>query len=390
MDSKVKKYVLPIIMAVYMLGMCIWCMVSPQKHYSESERRALAKRPELTWNAVVSGGYMQSFEAYSLDQFPMRDLFRSVKAVSERYVFHKKDNHQLYLADGVINKIEYPENEEMLDYAGDLFEDIYDSYLESRGIVPYLAIIPDKHYFYGEENHSLMMDYDAFEADMQERMPYAEYIDIRSELVKEDYYATDSHWKQNRILPVAGKLLREMNAEESDIEKSDIEKSDAEETDAVIAATDSYEEKTLDIPFYGVYYGQAALPVKPDTIQYLTNDELDACTVTILDEKGETKTTIYNPEKAKQKDAYDLFLSGAVPLVTIQNPLTSTERRLIIFRDSFASSLAPLLVPGYKEVVLIDLRYMSSTQLSEYVDFENADVLFLYSTTILNNSKSMK
>ena len=62
----------------------------------------------------------------------------------------------------------------------------------------------------------------------------------------------------------------------------------------------------------------------------------------------------------------------------------------MIFRDSFGSSIAPIMSTAYSEIVLIDLRYIMSESLSEYVDFENADVLFLYSTLLLNNSMSMK
>ena len=42
------------------------------------------------------------------------------------------------------------------------------------------------------------------------------------------------------------------------------------------------------------------------------------------------------------------------------------------------------------KVTLIDLRYMSSTLLEHYVDFENTDVLFLYSSTLLNRGSILK
>ena len=77
-------------------------------------------------------------------------------------------------------------------------------------------------------------------------------------------------------------------------------------------------------------------------------------------------------------------------MVNIRNPKNPDGKRLIIFRDSFGSSIAPLLAEGYSEIVLVDLRYINSEILGEYVDFENADVLFLYSTILLNNSLAMK
>ena len=38
-----------------------------------------------------------------------------------------------------------------------------------------------------------------------------------------------------------------------------------------------YEEKELG-EFYGVYYGQIGVRVKPDTMRYLTNDTIENCT----------------------------------------------------------------------------------------------------------------
>jgi hypothetical protein len=95
-------------------------------------------------------------------------------------------------------------------------------------------------------------------------------------------------------------------------------------------------------------------------------------------------------DKAKGKDAYEMFLSGNQPLVTIRNEKNESGKRLVIFRDSFGSSLVPLLADGYSEIVLVDLRYLTSEKIGELVDFENADVLFLYSTLLLNNSRGMR
>ena len=89
-------------------------------------------------------------------------------------------------------------------------------------------------------------------------------------------------------------------------------------------------------------------------------------------------------------DPYDVFLSGNQPIVKLKNDFVDNDKRLVVFRDSFGSSIAPIISTAYDEVVLVDLRYIMSESLSEYVDFENADVLFLYSTLLLNSSMSMK
>ena len=150
----------------------------------------------------------------------------------------------------------------------------------------------------------------------------------------------------------------------------------------------SYREVTLERPFYGVYSGYAALPLAGESLSYLTNDTIDACRVTNY-ETGKTGP-VYDLDKAAGSDPYELFLSGSVSLLTVDNPNARTDRELVIFRDSFGSSLAPLLLEGYSRVTLVDIRYLSPSQLGNFLTFDRQDVWFLYSTSVLNNSSTLK
>lgn len=84
-------------------------------------------------------------------------------------------------------------------------------------------------------------------------------------------------------------------------------------------------------------------------------------------------------EKGAGNDPYELFLSGSISLLSIENPNAETDRELIVFRDSFGSSLAPLLAEGYAKITLADIRYLPSSQMGKLLDFTDTDVLFLYS-----------
>ena len=100
---------------------------------------------------------------------------------------------------------------------------------------------------------------------------------------------------------------------------------------------------------------------------------------------------MYDFEQAKKGDAYDLFLSGAEPVLIIENPKAETDRELIIFRDSFGSSIVPLLAEGYAKITVLDIRYVQSTFLGSFAEFNNgSDVLFLYSTGMLNSSLALR
>ena len=95
---------------------------------------------------------------------------------------------------------------------------------------------------------------------------------------------------------------------------------------------------------------------------------------------------VYNTSKLSSPDKYDVFLSGMQGLLTVENSNAPQKRELVIFRDSFGSSLTPLMLENYSKITLVDMRYASSGAWSQLIDFKNCDVLFIFSPDILNQS----
>ena len=83
-------------------------------------------------------------------------------------------------------------------------------------------------------------------------------------------------------------------------------------------------------------------------------------------------------------------MNGADALIEITNPNSKTDKELILFRDSFGSSLAPLLTDGYAKITLVDIRYIQSSMIGNFIEFDDQDVLFIYSTLLLNSSLALK
>ena len=123
-------------------------------------------------------------------------------------------------------------------------------------------------------------------------------------------------------------------------------------------------------------------------MKILTNDTIKA--LTAFDYESNQNIPIYDLSKMEEADPYELYVGGPVSLVTIENPNANNEEELIVFRDSFGSSIAPLLAQGYKKVTLVDIRYIQPVMLGKFIDFTNKDVLFLYTTLVLNNSETLK
>lgn len=365
--NKKSSVVMVIFFSLLLFSLSAMCYFSPDKEYTDSERRLLATFPVLNSETLVNGEFIGEFEKYSADQFPFRDTFRTVKATFLKYVLNKKENNGLFVSDGHISKLDGELNENMLDYAVKLFRNIYEKNIKDKNSKVYLSVVPDKNNYIG--NGYPTVDYAEIENFMKEKTSdYMTFIPIAEALSADDYYKTDSHWKQENLGGVVQILSEKMGVD----------------TNA------TYSVKTLNNPFYGVYAGQSALSVKPDKIKYLTNDVLENSIVTYYDTGKPEKGELYDMKKAYGKDPYEMFLSGAKPLVTIENPKADTKKELIMFRDSFGSSLAPLLIEGYKKITIVDIRYVQSAFLSNFIDFDNSDILFIYSTAILNNSLSMK
>ncbi|MDE7274646.1 MAG: hypothetical protein K2N95_16635 [Lachnospiraceae bacterium] len=376
-------------------GLIVILAVNSDETVSRSERRRLAEAPVLTWENLEDKSFMDDTEKYLLDHFPFRDGLRRVKAYFAYDVLQQKENNEIYVANGHAAKLEYPLNEASVKRLAAKMTGLWQQYFPERKV--WYAIVPDKNYFLAEKNGYPSLDYGQMIRLLSQELAKTidcGYIDIISDLTIDDYYHTDTHWRQERILNVAHHIADAMGVGGS------LSFSQGNQA--------GFTEHAIE-EFYGVYYGQAALPMEPDTIVYLTDEVIDAAYVWSLednmqtgkntiqivwpDETGAVLKPIYQMEKLEDErslDRYDVFLGGASSLQIIRSPEAVTGKRLILFRDSYTSSLAPLLLGAYAEITLIDLRYIDSAQIGDYVDFADADILFLYNTSIVNQAQMLK
>ena len=268
-----------------------------------------------------------------------------------------------YIEDGAIYEKVGDINENAIKNNIEKINAICEKYLNDNNI--YFSIIPDKEYYLKD---SITTDFSELETSVNSILnEKIEYTNIADTLFLGDFYRTDMHWKQENLQNVVEKIENSMKLNNY----NSIE----------------YEEKSLG-DFYGAYYKEIKNNVKADELIYLENSILENCKVYNLEKNKEEN--LYNLEKVEEtKNKYDLFLSGATALTTITNESAKTDRKLILFRDSFGSSIAPLLAEEYKEIVLIDIRYINYTILENYIDFDkykDADVLFLYSSRVINKA----
>lgn len=364
MQKKLKNLTTLVLLGAVILGFCAWSVLKTDETLSVSERRNLTQFPELSTNTLLSGRFMTNFESYTLDQFPLRDSLRSLKAFTALRLLGQSDTNGVYDDGGYLAKLDFPLDTASVDNAAERFTAVYDRYLAEADCKVYLSIVPDKNYYTDAAYPKL--DYAALTERLTAAMPWATSVDLSGALSLESYYRTDPHWRQEALADAARLLAQGMGTE----------------------LTHPFETVELSQPFYGAYCGQIALSQTPDTLRYLTNDILEACR--LYNYETQSYSGLYDEAALESNDLYDFFLYGSRSLLTVENPNAQTDRELVIFRDSYGSSIAPLLAEGYARITLVDIRYLSPELLSRYLTFENQDVLFLYSTSVLNSSNALR
>ena len=354
--KKLKNVLTVSVLAVLLLGGALLHAMVPDGDISKAERRKLFQLSDISWESS------EDLEEYLLDQFPMRDGFRTIKSLWTYYVLGQKDNNGILLEGGSAAKVEPTLDEKQVQMFIDKFNALQKKHFSNSKTT--CVVIPDKAYFMNVprmDDEKLLSMLKAGLTDMDVRDDLYEVLSLQ------DYYATDSHWRQECLQPVLDVLADALGVE--------------------LPGVDTYEQTVLD-GFYGVYYGQAALPMAAEDLIYLQNDVTENAIVTGPELKGEQP--LYAPEKFDGMDGYDVFLHGAQAVQKLENPLAETDRELILFRDSYGSSIAPLLLPAYKTITLVDMRYVNPMVLSQFVDFHGQDVLILYSTTLINGASVLQ
>ena len=357
---KQRKHTLTILVFALVLagGMGLHLLL-PDAAVSRSERRKLAQFP--AWSETFS----DDLETYLLDQFPLRDGFRTLKSVWSYYVLGQKDNNGVFIEGGSVSKLDAELDEKQVQLFVDKFNSLRQTYFPDADAA--CVIIPDKNYYLTNGENAPRLDYEALFELVEDGLPWADHVRLTGELDADAYYTTDSHWRQEKRAWVADRLALVLDLELPDLS--------------------TYDQTELE-DFYGVYYGQAALPMAAEKLVYLENDVTRSAVVTGPELEGEQ--AVYAPEKFGGMDGYDVFLHGAQAVLTVENPLAETDRELIVFRDSFGSALAPLLLPAYRSITLVDLRYVDSNYLDQFVTFDGQDILILYSTTLINSAAVLR
>lgn len=349
-------------------SMAIIFFIKEDKLVSYLERRYLAQAEDITFENIKNGEIVTQIESYALDQFPFRDELRNIKAFANYNIFMKQENQNIIVVDGSMYEIKSSYNYDNAKNTISKINSVAENLFNDNNC--YFALIPDKSCYLdmngNEYDYSIIED--AVTGNLSKEISY---IPIYDTLTNKDYYKTDLHWSQDKIIDTSNRIIEYLDV--TDVSNP---------TEYVSYIIDDY---------HGSYAVRSALSYIKDDIVYMSNERINNSLV--YNYETNLTTAVYDLDKLTDKkslDKYDIFLSGASPLLKVTAP-DKTGKTLILFRDSYGSSIAPLLLEYYDTIYLIDLRYINSSLIENFIEIKpEYDVLFLYSTSMIEISGNFK
>ncbi|RGI28620.1 hypothetical protein DXC15_08435 [Ruminococcus sp. OM08-13AT] len=362
-QRKVQEQLVGIIFILILFLFLIINIIVPNKEKSVQENRMLATKPKFRLSSLISGDYDEKFEAYMDDQFVGRDMWRKLKVTVDRICGSRLENGVYIGRNGqLLEQIEVADENHLAANIKAI-----KSFSESQSKIPVrMMLVPDAANVLNHSLPALAKPEDQtqmFSMVRKDLGDSVEWIDVSTELNKHKtekiYYKTDHHWT----------TLGAFYAFQAAAPSLGIE-GDLSGKYVSYAVSDSFNGMLASKS--GVNLGE-----KEQIDIYVPTEEDTDLIVDYVDE-GKRSTSLYDSSKLKEKDQYTVFLGGNSSLLDIRTVSTSTKRLLLV-KDSFANSFIPFLTPYYREIVVVDPRYYSGT-INDLMDsYRISEVLFLYS-----------
>ena len=362
-QRKVQEQLVGIIFILILFLFLIINIIVPNKEKSVQENRMLATKPKFRLSSLISGDYDEKFEAYMDDQFVGRDMWRKLKVTVDRICGSRLENGVYIGRNGqLLEQIEVADENHLAANIKAI-----KSFSESQKKIPVrMMLVPDAANVLNHSLPALAKPEDQtqmFSMVRKDLGDSVEWIDVSTELNKHKtekiYYKTDHHWT------TLGAFYAFQAAAPSLGIEGDL--------------SGKYVSHAVSNSFNGMLASKSGVNLgeKEQIDIYVPTEEDTDLIIDYVDE-GKRSTSLYDSSKLKEKDQYTVFLGGNSSLLDIRTVSTSTKRLLLV-KDSFANSFIPFLTPYYREIVVVDPRYYSGT-INDLMDsYRISEVLFLYS-----------
>ncbi len=340
--------------------------------FSENENRVLQTFPKFSTEDLLRGSFMADIEGYINDQTLFRDSFMEFKTAI-LLLAGNKDINQVYIGkDGYLFQKELPNqfNTEQLNKNLE-----YINAFAANVEIPVSFILAPSSFSILQDKlpkYATVVDEKQLINNLSLSNEKISFVDIVQQLEahREEYiyYKTDHHWTSLGAY-YAYQAWQNKKGLDSQIE--------------------DYKIKELSSTFKGSLYSKVLNKnsAMDKILAFYPKKKIEYEVIVNFNQK--VTDSIYDYDKLKTKDQYQVYLGGNYPEITIHTS-NHNNRSILVFKDSFANSFLPFLVNDYENIYVIDLRYFL-IDINQYMKERNIDeILFLYNVTNLAEDTSLK
>ena len=359
-----------VLFALLLLAMPVAFLLQPYRAFSDAERRYLAEPPKLSEQKLSDWSFDDKVETFLADHMPARDAFVSINAYLTLYAGRQVSAEVFCDADGYLVEAPVAFEEKKLDVRLGRIAKLG----EATGLVPRLLVVPSTGFIRSERlPGSLAALYgDAAVLDRISETQGVSLVPIAERFRAEGqawYYRTDHHWTADGAFAAYEAYMRAAGHEP--------------------LPREAFVRRSIE-GYSGSTRSRSAL--------WLTGTD----TLTVEEPKDlRVKVTFSDDDAAydgmffyghlKEYDWYPLFLDGNHPVTVIENPDAPADAPvLMLVKDSFGNTLAPLLVPTYGTVVMVDPRYCKQSVKDLCVQYGADELLFCYSIERIATDLALK
>ena len=397
-------------------------LVLPRSEFSELEKRRLAKFPDYSHEALLSGKYTGDISSWFSDSEPFRDELMTLSMAiknslalkvggGDAVTFHAEpgagaeeppqpteeeieagnrdiaeisavgvDGPAKVASAGIIVAGEEPEVRALMVYYGEAtggaeWAQAANFYKETLPDVDiYCMVVPTAIEFYCPEKvksrtrsqlSTIRNIYSLLRPDVHAVDAYTPLGTHASEPI---YFRTDHHWTTLGAYYAWTQF--------------------AEVADLPVRGLEHYQRETIFTGFYGTTYNKAHIKVKPDSVELFHNPGEKGINVDMDDGKLVAGSVYFPEEAAKGFNKYNVFFSKNTFKIVVTTE-AGTGKSLLLVKDSFANCFVPFLAEDYDQIIMVDYRYGKVPVKDIIEQYKNiTDVLVMFNTEkFMQNTK---
>ncbi len=346
-------------------------IIQPDRKISDEENRILTTFPKPSIENIKNKEYMTALEDYSSDQFILRDLWIRLKVRCDLLVGKREFNgvylgKKKYLMQIPVGMDEKNTKENL--EAMNQFRQKNSNLRMNALIVPNAAYIMKDYLPLGAPVRDQGEDMNYIKKQLSGGIGLIDTTETLRKHVDEGiYYKTDHHWTSRGAAYGFNAAAKQLEIE---------------------GLVSDYKIHTVATDFSGTLASRSGYHKVKDTVEVYQPENVEYQYLVSDSDNEEKRPTIYDRKALEGKDKYQVFFGGNHAMVDIVTT-NDNQRRLLVFKDSYANSFVPFLIPYYNEIIMIDARYYYENVNMLIENKGITDVLFLYNMDTFLNDNSL-